>query len=132
MYHPKMVEFDAKLKALFDRIDHELEDRWHGEFALRWNRPERGETANPESDGLFNVQAYFTPGFGSKLGRGYGVDIDIATHEEVPPETRSEIEDFVRERLESLLPGSFPDRALRVERDGPIWKIVGDLSLGRA
>lgn len=132
MYHPKMVEFDARMKALFDLIDHELEDRWHGAFALRWNRPKRGETANPESDGLFSVQAYFTPGYGSRLGRGYGVDLDIATREEVPPETRAEIEDFVRSRLEALLPEAFPDRALRVERDGPVFKIHGDLSLGRA
>ncbi len=132
MYHPKMVEFDTRMKALFDRLDRELEDRWHGRFALRWNRPERGETANPESDGLFNVQAYFTPGYGSRLGRGYGVDIDIAAREEVPPEARAEIELFVRDRLEALLPEAFPDRELRVERDGPVWKIVGDLSLGRA
>jgi len=127
-----MVEFDTRMKALFDRLDRELEDRWHGRFALRWNRPERGETANPESDGLFNVQAYFTPGYGSRLGRGYGVDIDIAAREEVPPEARAEIELFVRDRLEALLPEAFPDRELRVERDGPVWKIVGDLSLGRA
>ena len=59
-----------------------------------------------------------------------GEALDIATREEVPPRTRVEIEAFVRERLEALLPEAFPERALRVERDGPIWKIVGELGLG--
>ena len=132
MYHPKTVEFDARMKALFDRIDGELEERWHGAFALRWNRPARGETANPEADGLFNVQAYFTPGYGSRLGRGYGVAIDIAAARDLPPGTRAEIEDFVAARLRELLPEVFPERKLEVGRDGPVWKIHGDLSLGDA
>jgi hypothetical protein len=31
------------------------------------------------------------------------------------------------ERLRQELPREFPDRQLRVERDGPVYKIYGDL-----
>ena len=70
MYHPKMMEWDKKLKAIFDRIDDKLEDRYGELFPLHPTRAERGTTSNKESDGLFNVGASFTAGYGSKLGRG--------------------------------------------------------------
>ena len=86
MYHPKTLEWDGRLKDVFDRIDRALEDRYHGRWKLRRNRPMRGETANPEADGLFNIGVFFTPGYGSRLGRGYLVEIVIATDESIPDE----------------------------------------------
>lgn len=130
MDHPKTVEWDARMKAMFDRIDAILEDKYHNHWRLRHNRPKRGETANPEADGLFNVGAIFTPGYGSKIGRGYLVDITLATEAQVPPEQREAIEILVLDLLESFIPEFFPDRELEVSRDGSMYKIHGDLSLG--
>lgn len=128
--HPKTIEFDRRMKAMFDEIDHELEERYHAHWRIRRNRPERGKTSNPEADGLFNVGVYFTPGFGSELGRGYLVDIILATDEKVSPEAREEVEEHTKHLLEKLLPVHFPERNLKVDRDGPMYKIHGDLSLG--
>jgi hypothetical protein len=130
--HPKTIEWDERLKALFDEIDHELENAYHGRFSLRANRPARGETSNPEADGLFNIGAFFTPGFGSELGRGYLVEIIVASRDPVPEAERDAIEGYVVKRLRELLPLRFPERVLTVEKDGSMWKIVGDLSLGPA
>ena len=47
----------------------------------------------------------------------------------VPP--RIPIEEEVVRQLERLLPEAFPNKDLRVVRDGNIYKIYGDLSLGR-
>jgi hypothetical protein len=130
--HPKLRDFDDRLSALFREVDRRLEDRWGQEFDVHPNRPHRGETANPEADGLFEVAADFTPGIGSELGRGYLVSLRVATLERVPSERfeafMSEAADAVRE----LLPIHFPERGLSVVRDGQRFKIVGDFSLGEA
>ncbi|MBU0929105.1 MAG: hypothetical protein KKA67_15245 [Spirochaetes bacterium] len=132
MYHPKTNEWDEAMKAVFDRIDALLEDRYGGSWRLRRNRPERGTTANPEADGLFNVGVFFTPGYGSRLGRGYLVEVVLATEEAVPARKRDEIESLVRDLLVEYLPEYFPGRNLSVDRDGSMYKIHGDLGLGRA
>lgn len=115
---------------MFDRIDAILEDRYHNHWRLKRNRPRRGETANPEADGLFNVGVIFTPGYGSTIGRGYLVDITLATDAQVSPEQRDEMENLVLDLLKSLIPEYFPERQLEVSRDGSMYKIHGDLSLG--
>ncbi len=130
MDHPKTIAWDKQLKAMFDRIDHDLEGRYSGSWKLRHNRPERGTTANPESDGLFNVGVFFTPGYGSEQGRGYLVEIILATEEPVPARKREEIELLVRDLLVEYLPAYFPDRNLSVDRDGSMYKIHGDTGLG--
>ena len=130
MYHPKMVEWDNRMKAMFDRIDSVLEDRYGGRWKLRRNRPGRGKTANPDASGLFNVGTFFDPGYGTELGRGYLVEIIIATEEEVPEEIEEEIRQFVKELLERMLPQFFPERRLSVGREGTMYKIYGDLRLG--
>ncbi len=132
MYHPKTVEWDERLKAMLDEVDHALEDRYGGHWRLRRNRPARGETANPEADGLFYVGAVFTPGFGSRLGRGYLIDLSLATDEELPDGKREEIEAYALALLRKLLPERFPERSLQVERDGRLYKIHGELGLGQA
>ncbi len=131
MNHPKTNEWDTRMSELFDRVDRSLEDRYQGRWKLRRNRPVRGTTANPEMDGLFNVGVFFTPGFGSRLGRGYLVEIVIATEEHVPPDERKAIEDQVRTMVAAFLPDAFPGRDLRIERDGTMLKIHGDMGLGK-
>jgi hypothetical protein len=81
-------------------------------------------------DGLFNIGADFTPGYGSSLGRGYVVHIRISTLEHVPVEVREEIKSDVEFMVKEKLPVFFPGRNLRVERDGNLLKIIGDFSLG--
>ncbi|TFG82299.1 MAG: hypothetical protein E4H20_07950 [Spirochaetales bacterium] len=131
MLHPKSIEWDESMKALFDRIDSILEDRYGGEWRLKRNRPARGATSNPEADGLFNVGSFFTPGYGSKFGRGYLVEIALATNEPVKSEVREEIELLVLDLVRRSLPEFFPGRELYVDRDGSMFKIYGDLSLDK-
>lgn len=131
MYHPKTNEWDDSMKAMFDRVDAALEERYGGAWKLRRNRPALGTTSNPEADGLFNVGAFFTPGYGSELGRGYLVEVIVATEETVAPGKREEIESLVRDLLVALLPEYFPGRGLSVDRDGAMLKIHGDTGLGR-
>ena len=130
MWHPKMAEFDDRLKKLFDEVDNYIEDRYGGRYPLHPMRPARGETSNPEADGLFNVGANFTPGFGSELGRGYIIDVSMSTLEKVADEVRREIYETVAHKVRELLPVHFPERDLRVRRDGNHFKILGDFSLG--
>lgn len=130
MRHPSALRFEAKLKEAFDQIDHELEERYGNRFPRLVHRPARGETENPEMDGLFNVGAAFSAGYGSPLGSGYIVEVRIASPASVPPAVQEEVEAYVVERLRDLLPAVFPERRLNVEREGHVVKIYGDLSLG--
>jgi len=127
--HPQVTEWESRLKAVFDRIDVELEERYGGTYPLHPARARRGTTSNHETDGLFNIGAAFTAGFGSQHGRGYVVSVRMATLADVPDNIRETIREAVVARLEVLLPEAFPERDLRVERDGDIYKIVGDLSV---
>ncbi|HCM28269.1 MAG: hypothetical protein A2Z99_19140 [Treponema sp. GWB1_62_6] len=128
--HAKQREFDEILRALFEEVDRRLEDRWPLAYARHPNRPERGVTADPSADGLFEVAADFTAGIGSGLGRGYLVSVRVATLEDVPVDR---FEAFMTEAagtVSELLPRYFPGRELGVARDGPRFKITGDFSLG--
>ncbi len=131
MRHPKAEAWERKLKAVFDRIDAELEAGYGTRYPLRPGRPEPGSTPNPESDGLFNIGAVFSPGFGSQHGSGYVVEVRLATLERVPDAVRREILERVVARLRETLPEAFPGRRLEVTRDGSVFKIHGDLSLGK-
>ena len=130
MWHPKMVEFDDRLKKLFDEIDCYIEDLYGDRYAIHPARPARGETANPEMDGLFNIGAVFTPGFGSELGRGYLIDVAMSTLEKVDEDARREIYEAAAGKVRELLPVYFPERELTVKRDRNHFKIQGDFSLG--
>ena len=130
MYHPKMIEFDSRLKKLFDEVDAFIEDCYGCKYSLHPMRPERGETSNPEADGLFNIGANFTAGFGSELGRGYIIDVKMATLEKVCTDMRNEIYEAAVNKVKELLPVHFPERELSVERDRDHCKILGDFSLG--
>lgn len=130
MDHPKTTAWQHRLKTLFDEADDYLEEKYGHLYTLHPSRAKRGKTANKAYDGLFNVGASFTPGYGSNTGRGYVIDVDMVTLEDVPEETVSRIEDDVVEFVSRNLPKYFPDRDLSVSRDGQVFKIHGDLSLG--
>jgi len=127
-----MVEFDDRLKKLFDEVDDFIEDHYGNCYSLHPMRPARGETANPEADGLFNIGANFTPGFGSELGRGYLIDVSMSTLDKVDDEMRRKIYEAAAEKVRELLPIHFPERELTVRRDKNHFKIQGDFSLGEA
>jgi hypothetical protein len=130
MQHPRLAGWERTLRRLFDRIDDALEDRYGRTYALHPARPPRGGTASKAHDGLFNVGAAFSAGFGSEHGPGYVVEVRLSTLEDVPADVRRQIEDEVAERLRSGLAEAFPGRELHVDRDGRVYKIHGDLSLG--
>jgi len=130
MNHPKMVEFENRLKKLFDEVDDYIEDLYGDQYVLHPVRPMRGQTANPESDGLFNIGAVFTPGFNSEKGRGYLIDVAMSTLEKVDDDLRIVIYEVTADKVGELLPRYFPERKLTVERDKNHFKIQGDFSLG--
>jgi hypothetical protein len=127
--HPKVEQWETRLRQVFDRIDDHLEHKYGRKLPLHPARPPRGATSNKSQDGLFNVGASFTAGYGSRHGPGYVVEVRMVTLSRVPQYLRDRIEEEVAERLREELPKEFPDRELVVERDGPVYKIYGDLRL---
>ncbi len=128
--HPKAQEWDDRLFAVFEKVDAYLEDTYGDRFKRHPNRPPRGDAAYGALDGLFNIGASFSPGYGSELGRGYVIEVVISTLEKVPPGERKEIVmDAIRKTREELKK-AFPERDLRVSRDGDLFKIHGDTGLG--
>ena len=125
----QVLEFEKKLKSLFDGVDRELEDRWGDTYSLHPARPAQGEAANPEDDGLFNVGAAFSAGYGSESGRGYVIEMRMSTLSVVPETVRNTITSYVAGRVRTLLSEYFPDKELDVVQDGGTFKIIGDLRL---
>jgi len=130
MLSSQSIEWDRSLKKMFDEVDDFLENKFGDLFILHPNRLSRGQTSNKEMDGLFNIGASFSPGFGSKLGRGYVVDLHLSTLEKVDSKTKEEIVTQAIELIKELLPKYFPGRTLKIDKDGSSYKIYGDLSLG--
>ena len=131
----KLERWEDRLKQVFDEIDAEFEDeiasgRYGPPPARHPNRPPAGTTSNREDDGLFDLGATFTVGLGSQHGPGYVVQARIATLEAIPPEIQNKFQAEVARRLQEKLPKAFPGVKLHVDRDGPVYKIHGDLSLG--
>jgi hypothetical protein len=126
--HPGLSRWEARLKEIFDRIDVELEQEYGAKYPLHPARSPHGTTSNREQDGLFNVGAAYSAGFGSEHGAGYVVEVRMSTLSDVEEQEREEIEQKVAGKLEQRLPEAFPGREIRVERDGELYKIVGDLS----
>lgn len=127
----KLERWEARLKQVFDEIDAELEtENVDRKFRRHPARPPAGATSNREDDGLFDLGAAFTVGIGSQHGPGYVVQARIATLDSVPRAAQEKFEAEVVRRLEKKLPAAFPGVALHVDRDGPVYKIHGDLSLG--
>ncbi len=125
-----MIQFDNQMKAMLDAVDNYIEDKYGELYPLHPVRPKRNETANPQADGLFSVRADFTPGYGSDLGRGYILKVEMKTLAEIPDDVRQTIFSDAVKKIESLLPVYFPERKLEVKQDKEFLKIVGDFSLG--
>lgn len=125
----KLEHWEKALRQILNQIDTELEEKYSGSWPRHPARPRRGSTANPKQDGLFAIGATYSAGFGSKLGEGYVVEIRLATLAKVPLKQQKQIEEEAITRLTQLLPEAFPKRELRVQRDGTVYKIIGDLSL---
>ncbi|AEF80054.1 hypothetical protein [Leadbettera azotonutricia] len=130
MLHPKLAAFNRTLEALFNEVDEILEDEWGDSFSLNPNRPEWGATDNPEMDGLFEIAPDFTAGFGSEKGRGYLISLRAATLDNVTPEQLEFLMGSAAVLIKQKLPEYFPGRELEVVRDGKMFKIIGDFSLG--
>ena len=129
MRHIKAKQWEKKLKYVFDEIDTELEQKYGHRFKLHPARSPEGATSNPEMDGLFNVGASYSAGFGSKLGPGYVVDIHLSTLQRIPKELKLELLHEVQSMLTEKLPVAFPDKKLFVEQEQKHLRIHGDLSL---
>ena len=125
-----MIQFDNQMKAMLDAVDNYIEDKYGDLYPLHPVRPKRNETANPQADGLFSVRADLTPGYGSDLGRGYILKVEMKTLAEIPEDVRQTIFSDAVKKIESLLPTYFPERKLEVKQDKDFCKIVGDFSLG--
>ena len=130
MKHPSLVQFEADLKRLFDSVDDYLEEKYGRKYQLHPSRPARGQTSNKAQDGLFNVGASFSAGYGSRYGRGYVVQVEMVTLERVPPHVRELVEQEAADLVNEKLAFYFPGRDLAVARDRNIFKIHGDLRLG--
>ncbi len=131
MKSPQLAAWEKKLDTVLDEIDRTLEAEYGDRFRLHPARPEHGSTSDPAMDGLFRVEAHFSPGYGTDLGRGYILRVQTSTLDHIPADTRTRMEDRAAELLRTKLRQAFPGRELAVTRDGSVFKIHGDLSLGR-
>jgi hypothetical protein len=129
MQSGRTIEWEGKLKRVFDEIDAGLEQRYAGRFNLQPNRSSKGTTSNPEMDGLFNVGASYSAGFGSQFGPGYVVEIRLSTLQRIPRELKQELREQVKVLLMEKLPAAFPGKTLRVDTEQGHLRIHGDLSL---
>lgn len=125
----KVIEWEQRLKKVFDEIDAILEKEYANRLSRHPARPKHGKTDNREMDGLFNVGASFSAGFGSEIGPGYVVDIRISTLDQVPEKLKTELRDKVQLLLREKLPAAFPDTKIFVEKERNHLRIHGDLSL---
>ena len=130
--HPKQIALEKTMNELCVELDNYLEDTFAGIYPIHPNRPKRGKAASPEYDGLFSTGIEFTLGYGSKFGRWYIVDIDIRTLSLVAEEEKEKVGEASIAKITELLPKYFPNRKIDVEKDGNVFKLVGDFSLGAA
>ncbi len=124
-----MEEWEKTLMKIFHEIDTHLEDTYGESYPLHPARLERGEAANSAYDGLFNVGASFSAGYGSKYGRGWIFDIHISTLSPVDSRTREAVYREAVLLLRKRLKAYYPDRTIHVERDGAVFKIFGNLEI---
>lgn len=132
MRHPSVEAWEENLNRLLRQVDNRLEEEFGALFPLHPARPRRGQTANPQQDGLFRVTAGFTTGFGSRHGKGYEIRVDTMTLQTVPADLRGRIETRAVGLIRDGLEEAFPNKKLDVVRDGASLKLIGDLTFVRA
>ena len=125
----RVEAMEERLHAALERVDAELERRHGDRYDLHPARQPHGTAARRQYDGLFEVTAGFSAGYGSTHGPGYAVNLRIVTLEHVPPEAREAFETEAVGLLETELKAAFPARELAIVRDVHGLKIVGDLKL---
>ena len=128
--HANLVSWEKKLKTILDQLDDHLETRYGGTYNLHPARARRGQTSNKAHDGLFDIVASFSLGTGSQHGKGYVIDVHMATLDHIPCQVQEEIKRITLSHLRKTLPNYFPGTHLQVDMDGALIKIHGDLSLG--
>jgi len=129
MNNPEMHKWETFLKKSFDEIDAYLEESYGKMYPLHPNRASRGETSNSSTDGLFNVGAAFTAGYGSEYGRGWVIEVDMVTLARVPKHLQEEIEQETVKLLREKIDKRYPDADIAVKKDGRAFKIFGDIGL---
>jgi hypothetical protein len=129
MLHHLVEAWEAKLNALLIEVDSRLEEQFGSLFLPHPARPRLGSTANPQHDGLFRITASYSPGFGSVLGKGYVLQIDPVTLDNVSDQQLELIRQTAVQLIQDGLDKAMPGRHLRVQRENNVWKLVGDLSL---
>ncbi len=129
MRHHKAKEWEQKLKRVFDEIDVALEQKYGDRFKRHPARAAHGSTSSREMDGLFNVGASYSAGFGSRFGPGYVVDIRLSTLQRIPKELKLELRERVQAMLTEKLPSAFPGKLLHIDKERRHLRIHGDLSL---
>jgi hypothetical protein len=129
MRHGKAIEWELRLKRVFDEIDTVLEQEFDHRFKLHPVRSAHGSTSNREQDGLFNVGASYSTGLGSRFGAGYVVDIRLSTLQHIPRVVKKELRDRVQAMLIERLPSAFPGKEMHVDKEHQHLRIHGDLSL---
>lgn len=129
MRHRKAKEWERNLKHVFDEIDITLELEYGDRFDRHPARAAHGSTSSREMDGLFNVGASYSAGFGSRFGPGYVVDTRLSTLKRVPKKLKLELREKVQTLLIEKLPSAFPGKKLHVDKERSYLRIHGDLSL---
>ncbi|HAF84792.1 MAG TPA: hypothetical protein DCG32_00155 [Sphaerochaeta sp.] len=128
--HPKQIALEGIMRKMCDELDHRLEERFGSAYPRHPNRPARGKAASVAYDGLFSTGTQFTLGYGSDHGRGYIVSVEMRTLSKVKKEDERAVEDATVAIINELLPQYFPAREITLEKDGNVYKLVGDFSLG--
>jgi len=128
--HPKQIALEALMRKMCDELDDRLEENFGTAYPRHPNRPARGKAASVAYDGLFSTGTQFTLGYGSDHGRGYIVSVEIRTLSKVKIEDERAVEEATVAIINELLPQNFPDRVIKLEKDGKVYKLVGDFSLG--
>ncbi|HKL56920.1 MAG TPA: hypothetical protein VJ854_00850 [Sphaerochaeta sp.] len=128
--HPKQIELEAIMRKMCDELDHRLEEDFGLAYPRHPNRPARGKAASVAYDGLFSTGTQFTLGYGSDHGRGYIVSVEMRTLAKVKKEDEKAVEEATVEIINELIPQYFPNRKIKMKKDGNVYKLVGDFSLG--
>ncbi|MGE4583538.1 MAG: hypothetical protein AB7C91_02735 [Sphaerochaeta sp.] len=118
------------MRLLCDDLDRYLEDSFGMRYPLHPNRLARGKAASNAYDGLFSTGTQFTLGYGSEYGRGYIVSVEIRTLSPVKEEDRKQIEEAAMQYLQTIIPIYLGEREISLQKDGSVYKLVGDFSLG--
>lgn len=128
--HPKQLVLEGTMRKMCDELDHRLEESFGLAYPRHPNRPARGKAASVAYDGLFSTGTQFTLGYGSDHGRGYIVSVEMRTLSRVKKEDEKAVEEATVAIINELIPQYFPEREIKLKKDGKVYKLVGDFSLG--